>query len=116
MKLGEPDQTGRKAPVAIEGSEFTIPTDMVILAIGEAPDLSALSKEIEIDENTVAVEPYSTETSQPGVFAAGDCVTGPATFIEAILAGKKAAESIDRYLQGRRNFKTEQILEGRNQT
>ena len=117
MKLGEPDQTGRRAPVPIEGSEFTIQTDSVILAIGEAPDLSPFSKEIEIGEgNTVAVEPYSTETSQPGIFAAGDCVSGPATFIEAILAGKRAAESIDQYLQGEKAPKTEQILEGRSQT
>lgn len=117
MKLGEPDQTGRRAPVPIEGSEFTIRTDSVILAIGEAPDLSAFSKEIEIGEgNTMTVEPYSNETTQPGIFAAGDCVSGPATFIEAIVAGKKAAESIHQYLQGGRAAKTEQILEGRSQT
>lgn len=117
MKLGEPDQTGRRAPLPIEGSEFTVQTDSVILAIGEAPDLSPFAKEIEIDEgNTIAVEPYSTETSQPGVFAAGDCMSGPATLIEAILTGKKAAESIDQYLQGGRTPKTEQIVEGRRQT
>lgn len=117
MKLGEPDQTGRGAPIPIEGSEFTIQTDSVIPAIGEAPDLSPFLKEIEIGEgNTVAVEPYSTETSQPGIFAAGDCVSGPATFIEAILAGKKAAESIDQYLRGARTPKTEQVIEGRSQT
>jgi NADPH-dependent glutamate synthase beta subunit-like oxidoreductase len=116
MKLGEPDETGRRASLPIEGSEFTIQTDSVILAIGESPDVSSFSKEIETDGNAIAVEPYSTETSQPGIFAAGDCVSGPATFIQAILAGKKAAESIDHYLQGERTHKAEQILERRTQT
>lgn len=117
MKLGEPDETGRKSPKPIEGSEFAMPVDTIILAIGEAPDLSFLPKEIETDEgNTIAVEPYAAETSKLGIFAAGDCVSGPATFIEAILAGKKGAESIDRYLQGEKAPKAEQILERRSQT
>jgi len=113
MTLGEPDETGRRAPKPVEGSEFTVTIDTVILAIGEAPDLSFLPKEIEIsEENTIAVEPFSTETSQPGVFAGGDCVSGPATVIEAILAGKRAAECIDQYLTSEKVAKTEQILEG----
>jgi len=89
----------------------------VILAIGEAPDLSFLPKEIEMsEENTIAVEPFSTVTSQPGVFAGGDCVSGPATVIEAVLAGKKAAEEIDQYLKGEKIPKAEPVLEGRKQT
>lgn len=114
MELGEPDETGRRAPKPVEGSEFTVPVDAVILAIGEAPDLSFLPKEIEItEENTIAVEPFSTETSQPGVFAGGDCVLGPATVIEAVVAGKKAAECIEQYLKSEKVPKTEPILEGR---
>jgi len=117
MELGETDETGRRAPKPVEGSEFTVPIDTVILAIGEAPDLSFLPKEIELGEgNTIAVEPFSTETSLRGVFAGGDCVSGPATVIEAILAGKKAAECIDQYLRGEKTLETEQILEGRKQT
>jgi len=117
MELGEPDETGRRAPKPAQGSEFTVPIDTVILAIGEAPDLSFLPKEIEIDEgNTIAVEPFTAETSQPGVFAGGDCVTGPATVIEAVLAGKKAAECIDQYLRSEKVPKAEPVLEGRKQT
>jgi NADPH-dependent glutamate synthase beta subunit-like oxidoreductase len=109
MELGEPDESGRRAPKPIEGSEFTVPTDSVILAIGEAPDISFLPKEIEVTEgNAVAVEPFSVITSQPGVFAGGDCVSGPATVIEAILAGKKAANCIDQYLRGEKPQETEQ--------
>ena len=115
MELGEPDESGRRAPKPVEGSEFTVLADSVILAIGEAPDVSFLPKEIEVTESsTVAVEPFSVITSQPGVFAGGDCVSGPATVIEAILAGKKAANYIDQYLRGEKPQETEQVLEGRN--
>jgi NADPH-dependent glutamate synthase beta subunit-like oxidoreductase len=111
MELGEPDETGRKKPKIIEGSEFTVPADTVILAIGEAPDLSFLPKEVETNEgSTIAVEPFTTATSQPGLFACGDCVTGPATVIEAVLAGKKAAEEIDCYLKSGKVPKAEEIL------
>jgi len=113
MALGEPDETGRRAPMPIEGSEFTVPVDSVILAIGEAPDVSFLPKEIEINEdNTITVEPFTVETSTPGVFAGGDCVSGPATVIEAILAGKKAADRIEHYLKSQNELKPEQVLEG----
>ena len=116
MALGEPDATGRRAPKPIEGSEFTVPVYSVILAIGEAPDLSFLPKEIEVTEdNTITVEPFTVKTDQPGVFAGGDCVSGPATVIEAILAGKKAADCIDQYLRNEKIPKAEQILEGRKQ-
>jgi NADPH-dependent glutamate synthase beta subunit-like oxidoreductase len=116
MELGEPDESGRRAPKPIEGSEFTVLADSVILAIGEAPDVSFLPKEIEVTENnTVAVEPFSVITSQPGVFAGGDCVSGPATVIEAIVAGKKAAGCIDQYLRDEKLQETKQVSEGRNQ-
>jgi len=117
MELGEPDQTGRRAPKPVEGSEFAMPIDTVILAIGESPDLTFLPKEIELtEENTIAVEPFTTETSQLGVFAGGDCVSGPATVIEAVLAGKRAADEIDQYLRTEKAPKAEQIVEGRKQT
>jgi NADPH-dependent glutamate synthase beta subunit-like oxidoreductase len=101
MILGEPDESGRRAPVPVEGSEFMIEADRVILAIGEMPDLTFLPKEIEITEaGTIAVDPFTMETSMPGVFAGGDVVSGPATVVEAIVAGKRAASSIERYLKG----------------
>jgi len=116
MALGEPDETGRRTPKPIEGSEFTVPADTVVLAIGEAPDLTFLPKEVEVEEgNTILVEPFSTTTSQPGVFAGGDCVSGPATFVEAILAGKKAAEEIDQYLKNRETPKAKEVLEEKKQ-
>ena len=111
MELGEPDETGRRKPKPVEGSEFAIPADTLILAIGEAPDLSFLPKEIETtEEHTIAVEPFTTVTSKKGVFTCGDCATGPATVIQAVLAGKKAAEEIDYYLKCGRIPKAEEIL------
>jgi len=114
MSLGEPDETGRRSPLPIEGSEFQMEVDMVILAVGEAPDLSLLPKEVETNEtNTVAVNPITMETSLPGVFAGGDCVSGPATIIEAIVAGKRAAAHMDEYLKNE-VFKAERIaVQGR---
>ncbi len=100
MKLGEPDETGRRRPVPVEGSEFKKDVDMVILAVGEVPDVGFLPKETEIKENgTVWVNPITMETSLKGVFAGGDVVSGPATVIEAIAAGKRAANSIKQYLE-----------------
>ena len=100
MELGEPDETGRRKPIPVEDSEFKREADMVILAIGETPDIGFLPKEIELNENgTVWVNPVTMETSLKGVFAGGDVVSGPATVIEAIAAGKRAAESIKKYLE-----------------
>jgi NADPH-dependent glutamate synthase beta subunit-like oxidoreductase len=99
-QLGEPDETGRRKAVPIEGSEFKRETDMVILAIGEAPDLQFLPKEIDLNEDgTVWVNPVTMETSLKGVFAGGDAVTGPASVIEAIRDGKRAAVSIENCLK-----------------
>jgi len=114
MSLGEPDETGRRSPAPIEGSEFQVEVDTVILAVGEAPDLSILPKEVETNEtNTVAVNPITMETSLPGVFAGGDCVSGSATVIEAIAAGRRAAAHMDDYLKSE-VFKAERIaVQGR---
>lgn len=101
MTLEEPDETGRRRPIPIEGSEFILELDTVILAVGESPDLSFLPKGIEVTENdTIVCNPVTLETSLLGVFAGGDAVSGPATVIEAIAAGKKIAHYIDRYIRG----------------
>jgi heterodisulfide reductase subunit A-like polyferredoxin len=103
MKLGEPDSSGRRRPLPIEGSEFTMDLDMVITAIGQAADVSFLTQEDDFELTrwgTFAVDPDTLQTNIPGVFAGGDAVTGPATIIEAIAAGKEAAESIDLFLRG----------------
>lgn len=100
MQLGEIDETGRRKPIPIESSEFTRRADMIILAIGETPDLTFLPEGIELNEDgTLWVNPITMETSQPGIFAGGDAVSGPATVIEAIRAGKCAAEAIKNYLK-----------------
>ena len=101
-ELGEFDQSGRRKPIRIEGSEFVIDADMVISAIGEVPDLSFLdSRKFEITRNnTLKVNPLTMATNVDGVFAGGDVVSGPATVIEAIAAGRKAAIAINRYLRG----------------
>jgi NADPH-dependent glutamate synthase beta subunit-like oxidoreductase len=101
MQLGEADETGRRMPIPIENSKFTREFDTVILAVGEAVDTSFLPKEIELsDINTIWADPITMETTMKGVFAGGDAMTGPASVLEAIIAGKRAADSIDCYLRG----------------
>jgi NADPH-dependent glutamate synthase beta subunit-like oxidoreductase len=102
-ELGEPDESGRRRPVPVKGSEFVIDVTAVILAVGEAPDLSFLDvKKFQVtSDGKLKVDPHSFMTSVSGVFAGGDSVTGPASVIEAIAAGKKAAASIDHYLRGK---------------
>jgi heterodisulfide reductase subunit A len=100
MQLGEPDETGRRKANAVEGSEFKRETDMVILAIGESPDLEFLPKDVGLNEDgTLWVDPITMETSLPGVFGGGDAVSGPASVIEAIRDGKRAAESIENHMK-----------------
>jgi NADPH-dependent glutamate synthase beta subunit-like oxidoreductase len=100
MQLGEPDETGRRSPTPLEGSEFSRKADMVIIAVGETPDLQFLSDGIEVnDDGTIWIDPMTCETSTKGVFAGGDVVTGPATVMEAICAGEAAAQSIENYLK-----------------
>jgi len=104
MELGAPDDSGRRRPVPIEGSEFIIDLDTLIIAIGESSDVSYLGDNSGIDINpwgTVVANEALGTTSIDGVFAGGDAVTGPKTVINAIAAGKIAAESIDRYLRGK---------------
>lgn len=102
-ELGEPDASGRRSPESVPGSEFTLDVDMVIAAIGQAPESFLLADELKVAErgNRIAVEDHNTlVTTLAGVFAGGDAVTGPATAIKAIAAGKRAAISIDHYLRG----------------
>jgi ferredoxin len=103
-RLGEPDATGRRAPVPIEGSEFEIVADTVIPAVSQAADNTFLPVEsnFEINRGRVRVDPGTYATNVRGVFACGDFVTGPTTLIEAAGHGKKCAYAIDRYLSGRR--------------
>ena len=102
-KLGEPDASGRRSPVPIEGSEFTVPADTVIPAVSQAADLSFLPVEanFEVGRGRLKVDPATYATNVRGVFACGDFVTGPTTLIESAGHGKKAAYALDRYLAGR---------------
>jgi len=100
MRLGDKDETGRRRPIPIEGSEFQIKTDTVIPAIGELPDTTFLPQEIRLnDRGRVLTDIETTETSLEGVFAAGDVVSGPASIIEAVARGRRAAQAIDNYLR-----------------
>ncbi|MFC2166576.1 FAD-dependent oxidoreductase [Acidobacteriota bacterium] len=104
MKLGELDESGRRRPEVIPGSEFTMELDTLIAAIGESPDISFLSKKDGIEASkwsTILANEETLSTSRTGVFAGGDVVKGPSTVVEAIAAGKKAAESISKYLEGK---------------
>ncbi|HYO41799.1 MAG TPA: FAD-dependent oxidoreductase [Candidatus Limnocylindrales bacterium] len=102
-KLGEPDASGRRSPVPIPGSEFTLPADTVIPAVSQAADLSFLPVDgaFEVNRGRIKVDPATYATNVRGVFACGDFVTGPTTLIESAGHGKKAAYAIDRYLAGR---------------
>jgi len=101
MELGAPDASGRRRPMPIKGSEFTINVDNVIIAIGQAVDKATLPEGLAYTSwGTLSVDPVSLQTNIDGVFAGGDVVSGPADVIAAIAAGKKAARSIDKYLKG----------------
>jgi len=100
MELGEPDASGRRRPIPIKGSEFTAGLDTLIAAIGERPDVP-VGFQVELVGGNVLKVNEDLSTSRDGVFAGGDCVSGPALVINAIAGGRKAAQSIDRYLGGK---------------
>jgi heterodisulfide reductase subunit A len=101
MELGSPDASGRRRPIPIAGSEFTIPIDNVIVAISQKPQTDWLGDEFERTKwDTLVVDSDTLETTVSGVYAGGDVVSGPATIIEAVAAGKKAAEAIDAHIRG----------------
>lgn len=105
MTMGDPDAQGRRRPVRKEGSTFLFPCDLVVSAIGQECDLALLANDsygtIRISKRgTIEADPLTMETTAPGIFAGGDAVVGPMAAIDAIAAGKIAAESIDRYIKG----------------
>ncbi len=104
MELGAPDQSGRRRPVPVSGSEFDIPCDMVIPAIGQRVSSKFLegTEGIEMTPwGTVTADPVTFHTSFPGIFAGGDLFTGPSNAVEAVAAGQQAAISIEKYPAGR---------------
>lgn len=103
MKLGEPDESGRRRPVPISGSEFSVEADVVIAAVGQAPDLSFLPPDSALERTrweTLVVDSNTLVTNVPGIFAGGDFVTGPGMVVDAVAAGRRAAIAIDKYLRG----------------
>jgi glutamate synthase (NADPH/NADH) small chain len=103
MELGEPDESGRRAPVPVPGSEFDLPVQMAVIALGTGANPLVQSTTPDLQTNHrgyIAADPEMLRTSKPGVFAAGDIVTGSATVILAMAAGRKAARSIDEFLRG----------------
>jgi NADPH-dependent glutamate synthase beta subunit-like oxidoreductase/NAD-dependent dihydropyrimidine dehydrogenase PreA subunit len=99
MELGEPDESGRRRPVPVAGSEFTLECDSILVAIGQTVD-TPFKDLFLAQRGTYVTDPMTLQTNVPGVFAGGDAVSGPASVIEAIAAGQRAAESILRYLRG----------------
>jgi heterodisulfide reductase subunit A-like polyferredoxin len=103
MELGEPDESGRRRPQPIPGSEFIIEVDSVVAAIGQETDWICVESagDCKISRRgTMEVDLLTLQSSEPDIFAGGDAVTGPRTVVEAIAAGKRAAISIDRFLKG----------------
>jgi heterodisulfide reductase subunit A len=101
MELGEPDSSGRRRPVPIKGSEFKISVNNIIVAISQKPQIDWLDEEFGRTKwGTLVVDPDTLQTNVKGIYAGGDLVSGPATVIEAVAAGKKAAEVIDASIKG----------------
>ncbi len=103
MKLGEPDKSGRPRPVPVEGSEFVVDIDLAIIAIGNSPNPIIQRTTPGLEQTrwgTIVANEATMETSKPGVFAGGDVVTGAATVIEAMGAGRTAAQAMHRRLMG----------------
>ncbi len=103
MELGEPDQSGRRRPTVIEGSEFTLPVESVIMALGTSPNplIRSTTKGIEANQKGCLVVDENMQTTKESVYAGGDAVTGAATVILAMGAGKTAAKAIDEYLKNK---------------
>ena len=104
MELGEPDASGRRRPVPIEGSEFTMDVDTVIMSLGTSPNplISSTTEGLETNKwKCIVAEEENGKTSKEGVYAGGDAVTGAATVILAMGAGKAGAKGIHEYLSGK---------------
>ncbi len=104
MKLGEPDASGRRRPIAIEGSNFVLPVDTVIMSIGTSPNplIRSTTTGLEANKYGCLIAKDNGATTKDGVFAGGDAVTGAATVILAMGAGKTAAEAIDEYIKSKK--------------
>jgi NADH-quinone oxidoreductase subunit F len=102
MKLGDQDASGRRRPMPVKGSEFTLKVDTLILAISERPDTSYIGEgdEIRRQGENIVIDEETSMSTRPGVFAGGDAVTGPNTVVEAMAAGKLAAAMIEKYISG----------------
>lgn len=103
MELGEADASGRRSPVAVKGSEYILDVDMVVMAIGQGPNplIKQTTPDLDVNKRGNIVADEAGATSIPGVFAGGDIVTGAATVISAMGAGKRAAIAIDEYLKNK---------------
>ncbi|PKM73836.1 MAG: glutamate synthase (NADPH), homotetrameric [Firmicutes bacterium HGW-Firmicutes-16] len=103
MELGEPDESGRRRPVEIKGSNFVLDVDAVIIAIGTSPNplIKSTTEGLETNKKGCIIADETAATSRAGVFAGGDAVTGAATVILAMGAGKTAAQSIDQYIRSK---------------
>lgn len=103
MQLGEPDASGRRRPIAVEGSNFVLPVDTVIMSIGTSPNplIRSTTTGLEANKHGCLVAKDNGATTKDGVFAGGDAVTGAATVILAMGAGKTAAEAIDEYIKSK---------------
>ncbi len=112
-RLGEPDDSGRRRPIPVEGSEFAIPCDVVIPAVSQSPDISFLPEEIGLEMSRWArlvVDSDTFQTNIPGIFAGGDFVTGPRDVIQVIADGRRAAVSIDLHLSQKRESRKRQAF------
>ena len=103
MELGEPDESGRRSPVPVEGSEFEIPAETVIMSLGTSPNplIAKTTGGLDTNRRGCIVADEKGATSRPGVFAGGDAVTGAATVILAMGAGRQAAAAIHEYLSSK---------------
>ena len=106
MELGEPDASGRRRPIPIKGSEFVVDVDMVVVAIGQSanPIVASTATGVETNERGYFIADEDGRTTKPGVCAGGDIVTGAATVILAIGAGKKSARAMHEYLSGDKSW------------
>lgn len=101
MKLGAPGADGRKKPEPVPGTAHRIPADLAILAVGLVPQTASIGGQLALNKDgTIAADPATLQTSVPYIFAGGDAVTGPATIVNAVAQGRRAAFFIDRYLKG----------------
>ncbi|MDD5338480.1 MAG: FAD-dependent oxidoreductase [Dehalococcoidales bacterium] len=107
MELGEPDESGRRRPVPVKNSEYDVEYDVIIGAIGQVPEIPEGFK-VKSEWNRITADTKTMATSRKGVWAGGDAVSGPASVIEAIQAGRKAASAMDKFLGGNGNI--EEIL------